>query len=606
MKAPVSVPGFLDYQREVRSIEAMAVETNWAANLTGEGEPARIPGARVTGRFFTTLAVPAQVGRTLLAGRGQRRARARRGAQLWPLAAAVRLVSLVVGRSLSLNGESYEVVGVMPRGFSDVQNRNVELWAPLVFRPDQMTDDQRTHEFLNLVARVRRGVPVEQTAAEVHTLAEQLKRQYPDQYSTDWGLVTTPSRSISSATCGPRSSSCSAPWASCCSSRAPTWPTVARARGRARSKEIAVRTALGAAGIASCASCSPRACCWRSSAAWWDSSSPSGACAPSWPSIPPIFHESRKSAWMGVGALHAARFGDDRPALRARARRAHGHQRSARHAQGRRSRLRGRPRRSGTASHAGHRRGRPRAHVADGGWAPDQELRAPAGRRSGIRARSPVDVQSGAPTGPLPVGYLAGGVLRPGGAGARVRPGGAGRGGHVGHAVRRRLVHGRLRDRGIPAASEAGRAVGGHPDRESGLLRDPGHSPPARTAARRPGSRRGARGRGGRRGVRAPVLVPRGPDWKAVHLRTAGRRRRHLVARVDHRRRRRGPHEAGRPRCREQDPALFGVPPDAAGHAHVRRPHRRRPRAVRERGPARGPVGGPGPAPLRASTRWTS
>ena len=39
MKAPVSVPGFLDYQRQARSFESMAVETNWAANLTGQGEP---------------------------------------------------------------------------------------------------------------------------------------------------------------------------------------------------------------------------------------------------------------------------------------------------------------------------------------------------------------------------------------------------------------------------------------------------------------------------------------------------------------------------------------------------------------------------------------
>jgi len=46
MKAPVSVPGFLDYQRQAHSIESMAVEHNWAANLTGEGQPERLQGAR--------------------------------------------------------------------------------------------------------------------------------------------------------------------------------------------------------------------------------------------------------------------------------------------------------------------------------------------------------------------------------------------------------------------------------------------------------------------------------------------------------------------------------------------------------------------------------
>src|SRR6476661_7850918 len=166
LNAPVSVPGFLDYQR-ARSIESMAVETGWAANLTGEGEPERLQGARVTGRFFGTLAVPAARGRTLLPGEDSagREHVAVLSYGLWQ-----RLFggsTGVVGRSLSLNGESYQVVGVMPRDFHDVQNRNVELWVPLVFRPEQMSDGERTHEFLNLVARVRPEVPVEQAAAEI-------------------------------------------------------------------------------------------------------------------------------------------------------------------------------------------------------------------------------------------------------------------------------------------------------------------------------------------------------------------------------------------------------------------------------------------------------
>ena len=44
MKAPVSVPGFNDYQARARAFESMAVETSWAANLTGAGEPVAPPG----------------------------------------------------------------------------------------------------------------------------------------------------------------------------------------------------------------------------------------------------------------------------------------------------------------------------------------------------------------------------------------------------------------------------------------------------------------------------------------------------------------------------------------------------------------------------------
>src|SRR5690349_24458534 len=117
MKAPVSVPGFRDYQARGRSFESMAVEAGWAANLTGVGEPVRLQGARVTGRYFQTLGVPALLGRGLLPGEDSagREHVVVLSQGLWQ-----RLFGEsrgVVGRSLSLNGESYEVVGVMPRGF---------------------------------------------------------------------------------------------------------------------------------------------------------------------------------------------------------------------------------------------------------------------------------------------------------------------------------------------------------------------------------------------------------------------------------------------------------------------------------------------------------
>jgi putative ABC transport system permease protein len=191
LEAPVSPPGFHDYQERGRSFASMAVEAGWAANLTGVGEPVRLPGARVTGRYVATLGVPALVGRTIQPGED---AAGRDRVAVLSYGVWQRLFGGdrgVVGRTVSLNGESYEVVGVMPREFRDFFNRNVEVWAPLVFQADELADGQRTHEFLNLTARMKDGVTLAGAQSEARSIAEQLKRQYEDSYPANWSLVVT-------------------------------------------------------------------------------------------------------------------------------------------------------------------------------------------------------------------------------------------------------------------------------------------------------------------------------------------------------------------------------------------------------------------------------
>jgi putative ABC transport system permease protein len=246
MEAPVSVPGFLDYEKKGRSFASMAVQSGWQANLTGVGEPVRMQGQRVTGKFFTTLEVPALIGRTIQPGED---AAGREHVAVLSYDAWQRTFGAdpgIVGRSLSLNGESYEVVGVMPSGFRDFFDRNTEIWAPLVFRPDQITDEERTHEFLNLTGRLKPGVPLEQAQGEMRTLAEQLKRDYSDSYAPSWSLGVTPLSLQATGDVRPALLVLLGAVGFVLLIACANVANLLLARAAARSKEIAVRTALGA------------------------------------------------------------------------------------------------------------------------------------------------------------------------------------------------------------------------------------------------------------------------------------------------------------------------------------------------------------------------
>src|SRR5678815_1375301 len=65
MAAPVSARGFRDYRDKTKSFESVAVETGFGANLTGAGDPERIPGVRVSGDWFHVLGVAPLFGRAL-------------------------------------------------------------------------------------------------------------------------------------------------------------------------------------------------------------------------------------------------------------------------------------------------------------------------------------------------------------------------------------------------------------------------------------------------------------------------------------------------------------------------------------------------------------
>jgi len=191
LRAGVSAPGFRDYSAQHDVFENAAVEQPAGMNLTGAGEPERVNVVRVSGDFFTTLGVPAALGRALLPDEAQ--------------AGHEHVVVLadgywrrtfgadraVVGTTLQLNGETYRVVGVMPPAFRDFFSRSADLWMPKVFQPADFGDDRRTNENLSFIARLAPGVSEPQAQAAMHALAARLKAAYPNSYASDWDLQVT-------------------------------------------------------------------------------------------------------------------------------------------------------------------------------------------------------------------------------------------------------------------------------------------------------------------------------------------------------------------------------------------------------------------------------
>lgn len=128
----VSHRNYADWRAQAKSFQDIAAfgSVNWSQRLTGHGEPTEVPAAAVSASFFDVLGVPPQLGRVLRASDDRRNAApvAVIGHGLWQRLFGGDL--RVVGRHLTLDDQSFEIVGVMPRAFEFP--KGAELWIPVV------------------------------------------------------------------------------------------------------------------------------------------------------------------------------------------------------------------------------------------------------------------------------------------------------------------------------------------------------------------------------------------------------------------------------------------------------------------------------------------
>src|SRR5262249_46683799 len=94
----------------------------------------------------------------------------------------------LIGQSLTLNNESYTVIGIMPKTFEFPQ-AGQDIWTPLAVDPEQAT--KRGSHYLEAVARLKPGVELKQAQTDLDTIAHRLSEQYPDT-NMNFGVLLTP------------------------------------------------------------------------------------------------------------------------------------------------------------------------------------------------------------------------------------------------------------------------------------------------------------------------------------------------------------------------------------------------------------------------------
>ncbi|HKG48712.1 MAG TPA: ABC transporter permease [Pyrinomonadaceae bacterium] len=170
----VSQADFAAYREQNRSFESIAIYNTTATNLTGAGEPERLPMATVTADFFKVFGVNPLLGRTFVEGED-----AKGKNQVCVISHAFWQRRFggdpnVVGKTLSLNNTPTQIVGVMPAEFK-FPRYEINLWTPLAF------DAKRTAPyFFAAVARMKPGVQVAQAQTDTTEVLQNFGRQNPN------------------------------------------------------------------------------------------------------------------------------------------------------------------------------------------------------------------------------------------------------------------------------------------------------------------------------------------------------------------------------------------------------------------------------------------
>jgi len=180
MKSVIAPGNFLEWQTRSKTFQDMSAFNIWLPSLTGVGEPVELYGATVMPNFFSVLGVNPQMGRPFGDG------------DVDPKGTRVVIISNslwhrqfgsdpeIVGRVITLNERQRTIVGVMPPSFRHPElllQKEVEIWVPVPINP---ADASKGSHYMRAIARLKPDATIQQARTELTAIAQQLAEAFPD------------------------------------------------------------------------------------------------------------------------------------------------------------------------------------------------------------------------------------------------------------------------------------------------------------------------------------------------------------------------------------------------------------------------------------------